>query len=100
YKAKNREPHSFDYKGYKIVGMPVPSSGGLLLNQMMKMIEKRNIAAMGFQSIEAVQLMTEVERRAFADRGEYMGDADFFKVPVKALTHEKYLENRMKDYDP
>jgi gamma-glutamyltranspeptidase/glutathione hydrolase len=100
YKAKNREPHSFEYKGYKIVGMPMPSSGGLLLHQMMKMIEKRNIATLGFQSVDAVQLMTEVERRAFADRGEYMGDADFYKVPVKALTNEKYLENRMKDYDP
>jgi gamma-glutamyltranspeptidase/glutathione hydrolase len=100
YKAKKREPHSFEYKGYKIVGMPMPSSGGLLLHQMMKMIEKRNIAAMGFQSLQAVQLMTEVERRAFADRGEYMGDADFYKVPVKALTNEKYLDERMKDYDP
>ncbi len=100
YTAKKREPHSFDYKGYKIVSMPMPSSGGLLLQQMMKMIEKRNIASMGFQSLQAVQLMTEVERRAFADRGEYMGDADFYKVPVKALTNEKYLENRMKDYDP
>jgi gamma-glutamyltranspeptidase/glutathione hydrolase len=67
---------------------------------MMKMIENRNIAAMGFQSVQAVQLMTEVERRAFADRGEYMGDADFYKVPVKALTSKKYLEDRMKDYDP
>lgn len=100
YTAKKREPHSFDYKGYKIVSMPMPSSGGLLLNQMMKMIEGRNIGAMGFQSVQAVQLMTEVERRAFADRGEYMGDADFYKVPVKALTSEKYLEDRMKDYDP
>ena len=54
---------------------------------------------MGFQSEQAVQLMTEVERRAFADRGEYMGDADFYKVPVKELTSEKYLEDRMKDYD-
>lgn len=100
YTAKKREPHSFDYKGYIIVSMPMPSSGGLLLHQMLKMIEKKNIAAMGFQSIEAVQLMTEVERRAFADRGEYMGDADFYKVPVKALTSERYLEDRMKDYDP
>jgi gamma-glutamyltranspeptidase/glutathione hydrolase len=100
YKAKKREPHTFDYKGYKIVGMPMPSSGGLLLHQMMKMIEKRNIADMGFQSVQAVQLMTEVERRAFADRGEYMGDADFYKVPVKALTNEKYLDDRMKDFDP
>ena len=100
YKAKTRAPHSFDYKGYKIVSMPMPSSGGLLLNQMMKMIENRNIGTMGFQSTQAVQLMTEVERRAFADRGEYMGDADFYKVPVKALTSEKYLQDRMKDYDP
>lgn len=100
YKAKFREPHVFDYKGYKIVGMPMPSSGAVLLHQMMKMIEKRNIAAMGFQSPQAVQLMTEVERRAFADRGEYMGDADFYKVPVKALTSDAYLQERMKDYDP
>lgn len=100
YKAISRKPHVFDYKGYSVVGMPMPSSGGLLLHQMMKMIEKRNIAAMGFQSLQAVQLMTEVERRAFADRGEYMGDADFYKVPVKELTSEKYLQDRMKDYDP
>lgn len=100
YKAKSREPHVFDYKGYKIIGMPMPSSGGLLLNQMMKMIENRNISAMGFQSAQAVQLMTEVERRAFADRGEYMGDADFYKVPVKELTSDKYLLDRMNNYEP
>ncbi len=100
YKAKKREPYTFLYKGYKVVGMPMPSSGGLLLHQMMKMIEDRNIAAMGFQSVQAVQLMTEVERRAFADRGEYMGDADHYKVPVKMLTNEVYLEEKMKDYDP
>ncbi|HEV7779992.1 MAG TPA: gamma-glutamyltransferase, partial [Chitinophagaceae bacterium] len=100
YRAKTREPHTFNYKGYKIVGMPMPSSGGLLLHQMMKMIEDKNIAAMGFHSLQAVQLMTEVERRAFADRGEYMGDADFYKVPVATLTSTKYLQDRMKDYDP
>ena len=100
YAVKHREPHIFDYKGYKIVSMPMPSSGGLLLHQMMKMVENRNIAAMGFQSPQAVQLMTEVERRAFADRSEYMGDEDFYKVPVDALTSEKYFIQRMKDYDP
>lgn len=98
YKAKPRTPHSFTYKGYKIVGMPMPSSGGLLLHQMMKMIEDRNISSMEFHSVQAVQLMTEVERRAFADRGEYMGDADFYKVPVDMLTNEVYLQERMKDY--
>ena len=99
YKAKPREPHTFSYKGYKVIGMPMPSSGGLLLHQMMKMIEDRNIGALGFQSEQAVQLMTEVERRAFADRGEYMGDADFYEVPVKMLTNEVYLQVRMKNYD-
>jgi gamma-glutamyltranspeptidase/glutathione hydrolase len=100
YKAKWRTPHSFNYKGYKIVGMPMPSSGGLLLHQMMKMVEDRPLPAYGFLSPEAVQLMVEVERRAFADRTEYMGDADFFKVPVDALTNDTYLKNRMKDYKP
>ncbi len=100
YRAKSRTPHVFDYKGYKIVGMPMPSSGGLLLNQMMKMIEHRDIAGMGFHSVGAVQLMTEVERRAYADRAEYMGDADYYKVPVNMLSNEDYLKNRMRNYDP
>jgi gamma-glutamyltranspeptidase / glutathione hydrolase len=100
YKAIKRVPHTFNYKGYSIVGMPMPSSGGLLLHQMMKMIENRNIASMGFHSVQAVQLMTEVERRAFADRGEYMGDADFYKVPVAKLTSDVYLQERMKNYNP
>lgn len=100
YTAKYRPPHAFDYKGYKIVGMPMPSSGGLLLHQMMKMIEDRNIGAMGFHSLQAIQLMTEVERRAFADRAEYMGDGDFYKVPVAMLSNDVYLQNRMRNYDP
>ncbi len=99
YTAQPRAPHTFTYKGYKIVGMPMPSSGGLLLHQMMKMVEDRNIAAMGFQSLKAVQLMTEVERRAYADRAKYMGDADFYKVPVAELGSDKYLQERMKSYD-
>jgi gamma-glutamyltranspeptidase/glutathione hydrolase len=98
YKAKSREPHVFDYKGYKIVGMPMPSSGGILVHQMMKMIEDKNIATMGFQTSASVQLMTEVERRAFADRAEYMGDADFYNVPEKMLVRDEYLKQRMKDY--
>lgn len=100
YSAKNRTPTSFFYKGYEILGMPMPSSGGLLVEQMMTMIADKNIAAMGFLSPSSVQLMTEVERRAFADRGTYMGDADFVKVPVKTLTSKAYLQQRMKDYVP
>ena len=100
YKAATREPHVFDYKGYKIVGMPMPSSGGLLVHQMMKMIEDKHIASYGFHSAEAVQLMVEAERRAFADRAQFMGDADFYKVPVSKLTNEKYLKERMADFVP
>ena len=100
YKAKERKPHTFDYKGYKVVSMPMPSSGGLLLHQMMKMIEHRNIASMGFHSIASMHLMAEVEKRAFADRGEYMGDLDYYKVPVDMLTNDVYLQEKMKSFDP
>lgn len=100
YKAKKRQPHVFDYKEYRIVGMPMPSSGGLLVHQMMKMIEKRDIRSMGFQSPQSVQLMIEAERRAYADRAKFMGDADFYKVPVAELTSDQYLSERMKDYSP
>lgn len=99
YKAKWREPVQFDYKGYTVVSMPMPSSGGILLNQMLKMVEDRPLASYGFLSARAVQLMVEVERRAYADRAQYMGDADYFKVPPW-LTNENYLKERMKDYQP
>lgn len=100
YKAKWRQPHLFSYKGYTVIGMPMPSSGGTLLHQMMKMVEERPLATYGFQSPLAVQLMVEAERRAYADRAEFMGDADFVKVPEKALTDTAYLNQRMKDYRP
>jgi gamma-glutamyltranspeptidase / glutathione hydrolase len=99
YEAKERKATMFNYKGYTIVTMPLPSSGGVLLQQMMKMIEKRNIAAMKFQTVASVQLMTEVERRAYADRAEFLGDADFVNVPVKKITSNLYLNERMKDYN-
>ena len=100
YVAKKREPVLFNYKGYKILTMPLPSSGGIILQQMMKMIEDKNIAAMGFQTAASVQLMIEVERRAFADRAYYLGDPDFVKVPLKTLLSKKYLQQRMQDYQP
>jgi gamma-glutamyltranspeptidase / glutathione hydrolase len=100
YEAKERTPSIFNYKGYKVVTMPLPSSGGVLLPQMMKMIEDKPIKEYGFQSWQAVQLMTEVERRAYADRAKFLGDVDFFKVPIKYLTSDAYAKERMKDYDP
>ncbi|MDQ6757148.1 MAG: gamma-glutamyltransferase [Bacteroidota bacterium] len=100
YKAKTRTPIIFNYKGYTIITMPLPSSGGIILEQMMKMIEKRNIAEMKFETAASVQLMTEIERRAYADRAEFLGDPDFVKVPAKTLVSKKYLTGRMKDYQP
>ncbi len=99
YQAKERIPDVFNYKGNTIVTMPLPSSGGIILQQMMKMIAKRNISKMKFQTAASVQLMTEVERRAYADRAEFLGDPDFVKVPVKKLNSDAYLVERMKDYD-
>ncbi|MBD0377935.1 MAG: gamma-glutamyltransferase [Flavisolibacter sp.] len=100
YKAKWRTPHTFTYKDYTIVSMPMPSSGGVLLHQMMKMVEDKPLPSYGFLSPQAVQLMVEAERRAYADRAEYMGDADFYKVPVETLTNTAYLKHRMRDYTP
>jgi gamma-glutamyltranspeptidase / glutathione hydrolase len=100
YKAKERTLLSFPYKNYTILSMPLPSSGGIILQQMLKMIEQKNIGQLKFQTPESVQLMIEVERRAFADRAEFLGDPDFVKVPVKTLVSEKYLNQRMKDYNP
>ena len=98
YKAKERKPVLFDYKGHRVITMPLPSSGGILLQQMLKMVEDQPLGQYGFLSWQAVQLMTEVERRAYADRGKYLGDVDFFKVPVKKLTSAAYAKERMKDY--
>ena len=98
YSVKERKPIEFDYHGHHVISMNLPSSGGLILQQMLKMIEDRDIGRMGFLSASAIQLMIEVERRAFADRGEFLGDPDFVKVPVKTLVSSTYLQERMKDF--
>jgi gamma-glutamyltranspeptidase / glutathione hydrolase len=100
YSAKEREPVLFTYKkDYTIITMPLPSSGGILLPQMMRMVEDRNLNQSGFETSESVHLMTEVERLAYADRAEYLGDADFFKVPVKTLISYPYVKERMKNFN-
>lgn len=99
YKTKERKPLEFNYKGYTIVSMPPPSSGGILLAQMLKMVEKRPLAQYGFETVKSVQLMTEAERRAYADRAEHLGDPDFWKVPIQTITGDAYLAKRMADYD-
>jgi gamma-glutamyltranspeptidase / glutathione hydrolase len=99
YTAKEREAIRFPYKEYTIITMPLPSSGGLIIQQALNILESRDIAKMGFQTPASVQLITEIERRAYADRAEFMGDADFVKVPVKTLVSDAYLKDRMKTYE-
>ncbi len=100
YTAKLRNPIEFDYRGHHIISFAPPSSGGIILAQMLKMIEKYPVGNEGFQTVKSVQLMIEAERRAYADRAEYMGDPDFYDVPLKTLTSEAYLTQRMSDYSP
>ncbi len=98
YEAKWRNPITFDYKNLKIISMPPPSSGGLCLAEILKMVEPYDIAKMGHNSTEAIQVIVEAERRAYADRSVYLGDPDFVKIPVKELISEKYLKQRMANF--
>ncbi|OLY93185.1 gamma-glutamyltranspeptidase / glutathione hydrolase [Cnuella takakiae] len=98
YRARWRTPHRFMYKGHEVVSMPLPSSGGILLHQMLKMVENKPLPSYGFLSPMATHLMVEAERRAYADRAEFMGDPDHVAVPEKQLTSEAYIKMRMQDY--
>ena len=100
YTVAERKPMVFDYKEYSIITMPLPSSGGILLPQMMRMVEDQPLQSYGFESVRAVHLMTEVERLSYADRAKYMGDPDFVKVPVNTLISYPYLYQRMENYPP
>jgi gamma-glutamyltranspeptidase / glutathione hydrolase len=101
YSAKEREPVIFGYKkDYTIITMPLPSSGGIMLPQMLRMVEDQPLKAYGFQSAKSVHLITEVERLSYADRAKYLGDRDFVKVPVQTLISYPYLYSRMENYNP
>ncbi len=79
--------------------MAPPSSGGVLLVQMLNMLEPFDIKASGFGSAATIHLMVEAERRAYADRAEYLGDPDFFPVPVAQLIAKPYAIQRFSDFD-
>ena len=99
YRSIIRTPLTADYKGYNIITVPPPSSGGIILIQLLKMIDQYPFKEWGFNSARTIHLMVEAERRAFADRSEYLGDPAFVKVPVDQLINKKYLINRMKTFD-
>jgi gamma-glutamyltranspeptidase / glutathione hydrolase len=98
YKAKTRQAVSFNYRGHKIISMPLPSSGGIILQQLLTLAEHYKLAKYPFHSDAALNIMIEAERTAFADRANYLGDQDFVKVPVKTLVSKKYLLQKMTNY--
>lgn len=98
YEAKWRQPIIFKYKDLKIISMSPPSSGGVTMNQIFKMIEPYDISEFGHNSTEAIQLFTEASRRAYADRNYFLGDPDFVDIPLDVLLSQKYLTERMNDF--
>jgi gamma-glutamyltranspeptidase/glutathione hydrolase len=98
YKSIWRDPLIFKYKDLDIISMSLPSSGGILLGQMLKAIEDYDISRYGHNSLNAIQLMVEVERRAYADRSHFMGDPDFMNLPVYELIDKKYIQDRMNNF--
>jgi len=98
YNPKFRKPIEFDYRGHHIISFAPPSSGGILIAQMMQMIAPYPVSVMGANTFESVSLMVEAQRRAYADRAEHMGDPDFWKVPTTTLTSNAYAQERMKNY--
>lgn len=99
YEVKEREPVTGAYKGLKIFSMPPPSSGGIHVIQILKMLEPHELKDKGPQSTETVHLTAMAMQRAFIDRANYLGDPDFNPVPVKELLNEKYLKKLSRSID-
>lgn len=98
YQAVWRDPVEFQYKNLKIISMGPPSSGGITLAQIMKMVAPYSIGNYAHNASEHIQLLTEAERRAYADRAYFLGDPDFVNVPQKELINQKYLNERMESF--
>ncbi|TKB96393.1 gamma-glutamyltransferase [Pedobacter cryophilus] len=99
YHAVWRKPLIGNYRGYKIIAMPPPSSGGIALLQLLGMVENYPLKNYTFHSDSSIQLLTEIERRAYADRATYLGDPDFYKVPTEQLLNKRYLNQRMATFN-
>ncbi|EDV5768220.1 gamma-glutamyltransferase [Salmonella enterica subsp. diarizonae] len=93
YQAVERTPVSGEYRGYQIFSMPPPSSGGIHIVQILNILENFDMNKYGFGSADAIQIMAEAEKYAYADRSEYLGDPDFVNVPWQALTSKTYAKS-------
>lgn len=99
YRAKEREPIRGTYRGYEVISMPPPSSGGIVLLQVLNILEAYDVRKMGNNSSAKYHVLAESMRRAFADRAEFMADPDFAKVPVTELIDKKYAATRRATID-
>ena len=99
YRAVERKPVSGTYRGYEVFSMPPPSSGGIHIVQILNILENFDLAKWGFGSADAMQVMAEAEKYAYADRSEYLGDPDFVKVPQQALTSKAYAKTLAQQID-
>lgn len=100
YSSEWREPLKATYKGYELFMMPPPSSGGIVMKQVLNMIGELDKENIGFNSAEYIHLLSEAFRRSFADRNYWLGDPDFVEVPVEKLTEVQYLKSRMENFNP
>jgi len=98
YETQLREPLVYTYKDLKIIGMPPPSSGGVCLAQLLKSLEPFPLREYGHNSVKAIQVIAEAERRTFADRSYFLGDPDFVEIPVDTLISKAYVGDRMADF--
>lgn len=100
YEAIERKPVTSTYQGYRMIGMPPPSSGGVAVAQLLNAVEPYDIEKMGFTSSATVHLMGEAMRRVYADRAKWLGDMDYYGVPLKGLVQKEYMRERMADFNP
>jgi gamma-glutamyltranspeptidase/glutathione hydrolase len=99
FTVAERTPVEFNYRGYQVISMPPPSSGGIIIQQILTTLQDYTLAQYGFGSTKSIQLITEIERRSYADRAKHLGDPDYYKVPAKTIVSKEYLQQRMSDYD-
>jgi gamma-glutamyltranspeptidase/glutathione hydrolase len=98
YEAKWRVPTTFQYDDLKVISMSPPSSGGICLAQIMNSIESYDLPTYGHNSVKTMQIITEAERRAYADRSHFLGDPDFVSIPTDTLLSKTYSKERMRNF--
>ena len=98
YEAKWRTPVTFEYDGLKVISVSPPSSGGICLAQIMNGIEPYDLHTYGHNSLKTMQVITEAERRAYADRSYFLGDPDFVSIPTDTLLSKTYSKQRMRNF--